>query len=714
MKKIISAFLACAVMALSLAGCGGSASSSAPAAGSASSAGGSTAGTATTVSWWMDPQNMASNQVKSFSEHKGWQLYEKNVGVDIDWQEPASGQSAEQFNLIVATSDLPDIMYYSWATSYPGGPDAAIADGKIVALNDYIEEYAPNFSAYLDAHPDVRQEITTDSGNIYCFPGVYTYTSQDSDVWQDTIDREPYEESFIGLVVRKDLLDKAGLDIPVTLDDWYEALVAFKDMGIKYPLSCQAMMLTMAQCFSSAYDITVPVVGYDIGNTAFALKDDGSIFYGPAQDSYKEYLAFMNKLYSEGLLDPDFMVQDRTNVQSKVINGEVGAWVEMMPTGLGNLRRQVLADDPNSEFYPVGVLNPVLEEGQQLVYKQGNAAYIGSGAAITTSCEDIATACRVLDYGWSEEGNRILNWGIEGESYEFVDGWPKLTDSIVNNDQGIAPSEAFGVYRNLNGPYPMDHSQRLESKRDYTLQEGEVDENLKSLDLWSSSANGTVRAGLPSTTMLTEESAEYANAYNELSTYAAEMLLYSLQRPLELRCPRYCVRSAALCRTSSYKRRSFTRTQLSSGTGKSTAKSQRTSRVRPTVQPSRQLHTRENSGVSPTLLGLNSSRMAFQSGAPAVFSPTPSQNVPPPVQLMLNWSRNVPRRRLSQRENSGANGPPSQSSRCCALRPSALKPRTSLSHEYIAPRRPAACSKYFMVQGLSGCTNVHHFSPIRY
>ena len=228
MKKISSAFLACAVMALSLAGCGGSASSSAPAAGSASSAGGSTAGTATTVSWWMDPQNMASNQVKSFSEHKGWQLYEKNVGVDIDWQEPASGQSAEQFNLIVATSDLPDIMYYSWATSYPGGPDAAIADGKIVALNDYIEEYAPNFSAYLDAHPDVRQEITTDSGNIYCFPGVYTYTSQDSDVWQGTIDREPYEESFIGLVVRKDLLDKAGLDIPVTLDDWYEALVAFK------------------------------------------------------------------------------------------------------------------------------------------------------------------------------------------------------------------------------------------------------------------------------------------------------------------------------------------------------------------------------------------------------------------------------------------------------------------------------------------------------
>ena len=60
------------------------------------------------------------------------------------------------------------------------------------------------------------------------------------------------------------------------------------------------------------------------------------------------------------------MVQDRTNVQSKVINGEVGAWVEMMPTGLGNLRRQVLADDPNSEFLPCGRAEPpkLLEEGR--------------------------------------------------------------------------------------------------------------------------------------------------------------------------------------------------------------------------------------------------------------------------------------------------------------------------------------------------------------
>ncbi len=183
MKKSISAFLACAVMALSLAGCG---EGGTPVPSSGNGPDGelpNTSGTATSVTWWMDPLNLSSSVLSGFDESLGWQKYEENLGVDIVWQQPASGQSAEQFNLIIASPDMPDIMYYSWLNAYPGGPDAAIADGKIVALNDYIEEYAPNFTAYLEAHPDVAKEIMTDSGNIYCFPAIYTYTSQDSGVW---------------------------------------------------------------------------------------------------------------------------------------------------------------------------------------------------------------------------------------------------------------------------------------------------------------------------------------------------------------------------------------------------------------------------------------------------------------------------------------------------------------------------------------------------
>ena len=121
-------------------------------------------------------------------------------------------------------------------------------------------------------------------------------------MWQNTIEREPYDETFIGLIIRKDLLDKAGLDIPVTLDDWYEALVAFKDMGIKHPISFMGTYATLAQSFASAFDITLPVVGMPGMGSDFALREDGTIQYGPAEDGYGEYLTFMHRLYELSLI----------------------------------------------------------------------------------------------------------------------------------------------------------------------------------------------------------------------------------------------------------------------------------------------------------------------------------------------------------------------------------------------------------------------------
>lgn len=473
------------------------------------------------ITYWIDVQQ-GSSYINSFDELVCWDEIEKNLGISIKWEHPAIGQSTEQFNLIMASDNLPDIMYYSWNDSYPGGPEAAISDGKIIDINEYLEEYAPNLCAYLGAHDDIRREITTDEGHIYCFPMVYTYTSSDSETWQGGMEREPYYESFIGLIVRKDWLDDLGLDIPVTLDDWYNMLKVFKEeKGAEYPLSCMSAFLDLADSFASAYDVTVPV-SLTGGGSVFSLDKEGKVKYGLTGEGYYNYLVFMNKLYTEGLLDPDFMVQDRTTVQSKVANDQVGAWVEMMPAGIGTLRNQRMEENPDDTFYPIGVLNPVVNEGDELYYYQASYPYRASGAAITTGCDDIETAMKLCDYLWSDEGSALINWGIEGESYEIVDGWPQLTDSIINNDQGLTPSNAFDRYYQLNGPFAADHSNRLASKTNYSLAEGEIDESLAALETWSH--NGQAPTGLPGgATLLSEETSEYASLYNELSTYADEM-----------------------------------------------------------------------------------------------------------------------------------------------------------------------------------------------
>ena len=474
------------------------------------------------VTYWIDIGQHDSS-FNSFDELICWQEVEKNTGIDVVWEHPATNQATEQFNLIMASGQLPDIMYYAWGTSYPGGPSAAIADGKILPLEDLIEEYAPNFYAYLQAHPDIAKEVTTDEGHIYCFPMIYTYTDNEATAWQEADERPPFDETFIGLVIRKDWLDELGLEIPVTLDDWYTVLKAFQtEKGCEHPLSYVNMFAELSNCFASAYDVALPVSGYS-GASAYVINEDGKVEYGAMGDGYKQYLEFMHKLYEEGLLDPDYLVQDRTTVQTKALNDEIGAWVEMMPAGIGTLVNQRLAENPDDTFYCVGVANPVATEGQQLKYKQASYPYRSAGAAITTSCQDVETALRLCDYLWSNEGNKIMNWGIEGVSYEMVDGYPALTDAMINNTEGKTPSAMFKPYYQLNGPFQVDHGNRMATKKNYSLAEGEVDESLAALDTWTYN-NGTIPTGLPGgATLTTEESSEYATLFNEISTYVDEM-----------------------------------------------------------------------------------------------------------------------------------------------------------------------------------------------
>lgn len=499
-----------------LAGCGGSSSSTAASGGQANDG-------PKTVSYWIDTINSSNFSGDSWDELRCWQAIQENTGIDVTWQHPASGQAAEQFNLVVAGNQMPDLMYYSWATSYPGGADAAIADGKIIPLNDYMEEYAPNFTRYMELHPDMLSDITTDTGNVYGFPAVYTSTSEDSDVWQNCFDREPFTESFIGLVIRTDLLEKVGKPVPVTYDDWYDVLKAFKDqLGIEYPLCCMQMYETIAQAFGAGYDVCLPASGFSSA-AAWGITKEGKVEYGPVKEGFKKYLTFMHKLYSEKLLDNDYMVIDRTTMQSKVINGQVGAWIDTMPSGLGGVRGQNRANDPNSTFEAAGVHSPVVTPGVENWYHQANRPFTGSATVITSSCKDIPTAMTLSDYLWGEEGNMLVNWGIEGESYEMKDGWPAFTDQIIHNDKGLSPSNMFNQYTELNGAYQQDHWQRLVSKTDYTLAEGEVDKNIEALNTWSY-GNGTQPAGLPATSLLDDEQSKYANAFNEISTYVGQMM----------------------------------------------------------------------------------------------------------------------------------------------------------------------------------------------
>lgn len=445
-----------------------------------------------TLSYWMELNpNVAANYT-SLSDTEFGKKLQENTGITVEFQHPAVGQVAEQFNLLLSKSTLPDIIEYSWLT-YAGGPQKAIEDGVIIPLNDVIDNYCPNLKAYLEANPDVDRMIKTDEGAYYCFPFIRGGEQL---------------KTSTGLMVRGDWLEELGMEVPKTMDEWYDVLTAFKEKkGAEAPFTYQYSSLGLTDNNPFAYAYGAP--------RNFYIGDDGKVHYGAIEDGYREYLKTMNKWMSEGLLDVDLATLTGDQVAAKVTNGTAGASFGWCGSNLGTWTNAGKATTESFSLVPAPY--PTLESGAKSEFGQKDNAYVNmGGAVITTSCKDVELAARLLDYAYSEEGHMLFNFGIEGVSYTMENGEPVYTDLLLKNpDLSITHAMAGYIRANYNGPFVQDEA--------YASQYYTLDAQKEAIALWSDTNAGSHI--LPPVTPTVDESKEQAQIMNEINTYRDEMTM---------------------------------------------------------------------------------------------------------------------------------------------------------------------------------------------
>lgn len=502
-KRILALLTATAMSVTMLAGCGGKDSSSAAEQTStASTASNESADPADftypmsgdhELTYWCELNSNVSANYTNLGDTPFGQGLMERTGVNITFEHPPTGQLNEQFNLMLADGDLPDMMIYPWQ-SYPGGPEKAIEDGNILALNDIIDQYCPNLKAYLEAHPEVDRQCKTDEGNYYMFP----FVRGDSSLCVS-----------VGLMIRQDWLDELGLEMPTTMDDWHEVLTAFKnEKGATAPFAFEYTTPSLREAWPFMYAYNAAA--------SFYVADDGTIHYGPAEDNYKQFLTTMNQWYNEGLLDPDIATAQLDQVSAKMSNGSAGASLGWNGSRMGTWTTAAQETDPTYDLEPAPV--PVLNEGD--TPKMGpmdNVVVNNGGTAITTSCEDVEAAARLLDWAYSEEGSMFYNFGIEGESYEMVDGEPVYTDLILNNPDGLPIAQILSAYTRVayNGPFVQDVR--------YMEQYYTLDSQKKANEVWT--VDEASEHILPPITPTVDESEEFSSIMNEINTYRDEMTL---------------------------------------------------------------------------------------------------------------------------------------------------------------------------------------------
>lgn len=436
------------------------------------------------LTYWMPMNANVLSQARNMGETEFGRALQEQTGVQIQFIHPPLGRETEQLNILLGTKDLPDVIETSW-TAYAGGPEQAIREGILLPLNTVIDRYAPQFKKCLSENPALARMARTDNGIYYMFPYIQ-------------------EEALAGNgpVVRKDWLERLGLGLPETIEDWHTMLTAFRqDMGASAPLSYSGDILKDG-IFAGEYGL----------KKDFYVTQD-AVRYGPAQPEYKALLQLLAQWYGEGLIDPEIETVHFSAVESNLCGGKTGAAYGTCAADIGRWAEAVKEKDKTAVF--AAAPYPTRGKGERPAFRTGESRMgMSNQAAITAASDKVEVAARLLDFGYGEKGRRLYNFGIEGESYEMREQKPVYSDGITKDACGFSFTQALTGYTRMEyeGPYAQDVCAQAQYLK--KILQDDV------YQLWNSSGD---IAALPPLILTAEESKEIGMITNNLNTYVNEM-----------------------------------------------------------------------------------------------------------------------------------------------------------------------------------------------
>lgn len=347
------------------------------------------------------------------------------TNVELEITAIDSGDYDNKIALSVSAGDAPYIIPKIY-------DESKYVDGGAVVPVSKWTQFMPNFTNFVETY-DMEADlatITRNDGNYYRLPGMLEKPLQD-----------------YTFMIRKDLFEAAGVDVPAiekdwTWDDLYDALVKVK-----------AYMVAEGMCEESDYiwsDLwcgaesgqqsggnLLKLMGYTYGvASGWAVGD--CMMYDEASDSwylsstteeYKEFVTMANKFVAGGILDPETFTQDDSTATNKFFRGETA----IISTNRGQIAAfnsglQEALGEGNYETYLC-----VIPQGSNATMAENTR--LENGVMITTKAyeelgeEEFIKMLRFVDWLWySDQAYDLIKWGVEGETYEVVDGKKQLID----------------------------------------------------------------------------------------------------------------------------------------------------------------------------------------------------------------------------------------------------------------------------------------------
>lgn len=442
-----------------------------------------------TIQVW---RGFTSTVMETLADCETFKEMEKRTGVKVEWVYPPVGSETDNFNLRCASGDLPHM--FSTPPDYKGGVEKAVEDGVYLDYSEYYEQgFAPNLKYLRETYPEIAVDSIMDSGAMIKWHMI------------DYVPSSPWS----GLWVRQDLLDKAGLDVPVTIDDWDKMLHTFKEQfGTQ-------LGLNIKQWYGVATNYAFAAT-YDTAYSWFA-KDGKTAAYGPIEPGYKDFLTLLNGWYADGILDPDFATLTDTDYQSKMADGTYGAF----GSAYGEIgQAKVSGMNKNPEYKLTAVRMPVVTEGQVTHLRQHDSIVRTDYDVLTTRAVDegiVETVVRWKDYWYSQSGGDLCSYGPEGVSYKWNDaGDGDETLEWIYEETGVTSK---GTDKDFWTVYPLFKLHNWGYLRDSTAYEMQP-EVWQCIGAWGQDSADWF---MPMIAETAEETQELNRIMTDIDTYREEM-----------------------------------------------------------------------------------------------------------------------------------------------------------------------------------------------
>lgn len=396
---------------------------------------------------------------------------QEKTNVEIKWTAIQGDQWADKITLNM--SDPNKLTDFVFTAGFSDSNLLKYADyGAIIPLEEYIDAYMPNLKSVFDKYPEYRTMCTDVNGHIWSLP------------WIEQLGSEKTAIQTVGNMsfINKKWLDFLNLEIPETVDEFEQVLIAFRDHAseLQEEFGIDGSIIPMSCIVNNGdQDPAILINGFGEGygdadkDRHIAVTDDKKVICSATQEGYKKGIQWLHKLYEQKLIDPEAFTQEWSTYVSKGKSGRYGVCFSWDVANIDNLK----------DWVPL----PVLTADTTNLTPQNSSFTSGfdRGRCVVTSvAKNPALVCAWLDQMYAPLQSPQNNWGTYGEDDEFdifemsenEDGEPMLKHAPLGDASPVEVREAeavggpLAILDEYYGKYvtcPDDAQYRLDWIKDY-------------------------------------------------------------------------------------------------------------------------------------------------------------------------------------------------------------------------------------------------------